>query len=82
MNAETDFHPDPAAKLIRMASEIAEFYAPYPQQEGAAAVARHINRYWTPKMREQFLAAAETKEIVLPPLLNEARKQIKTRKSN
>ena len=82
MNAEPDFHPDPAAKLIRMAREIAEFYAPYPQDEAATAIASHINRYWTPKMREQFLAAVETKEIVLPSLLNAARKQIKTRKSN
>ena len=78
MTAET--HADPAEKLIHMAGQIADFYAAYPATEAAASVAKHINQFWTPKMREQFLDATAQAGAELHPLLQEARTQIKRRK--
>jgi formate dehydrogenase subunit delta len=80
MNPETAVHADPAEKLIRMAHEIAEFFKSYPEDKAAASIANHINRYWTPKMREEFLAAAEEKGKLSPPPLDAARGAIKRKK--
>jgi formate dehydrogenase subunit delta len=79
---EMEAHAEAAqAKLIRMASEIADFFKFYPEEKAIAAIANHINRYWTPKMREEFLGASEKKETHLPRLLMEARGAIKRRKA-
>ena len=64
-------HPDPGEKLLHMAAQIAEFFQSYPMEQAAAGVARHINRYWTPRMREQFLTVAQA-ERDLAPLLRES----------
>jgi formate dehydrogenase subunit delta len=77
MNSETAIHEDPGEKLIRMAREIADFFKAYPEDKAAASIANHINRYWTPKMREQFLAAIEAPERTVPPLLLAAKGAIK-----
>jgi len=61
-------HPDPSAKLLHMAAQIAEFFQSYPMEQASAGVARHINRYWTPRMREQFLTAAQGEENLSPLL--------------
>ena len=44
------------AKLARMAHQIADFFRSYPQDEASRAVADHINHFWTPRMRADFLA--------------------------
>jgi formate dehydrogenase subunit delta len=80
MNSAAAAHGDPAEKLIRMAYEIAEFFKSYPEDRAAASIANHINRYWTPKMREEFLAAAEQKGKLSPPPLDAARGAIKRKK--
>jgi formate dehydrogenase subunit delta len=78
---ESETHAEAAqAKLIRMASEIADFFKFYPEDKAIAAVANHINRYWTPKMREEFLAAASQPGQSLPPLLVATRGLIKRKK--
>jgi len=77
MNSETAIHDDPGEKLIRMAREIADFFKAYPEDKAAALIAHHINRYWTPKMRRQFLAAIETPGRSFPPLLLAAKTGIK-----
>jgi formate dehydrogenase subunit delta len=78
MNTATALHGDPSEKLIRMAGEIAEFFKSYPEDKAAASIANHINRYWTPKMRTQFVTAAATPGRTLPPLLLAASAKIKT----
>jgi formate dehydrogenase subunit delta len=72
--------PDPAEKLFRMADEIAGFFKSYPEDQAADSLALHINRYWTPKMRAQFLAAMDAPDRTLPPLLQAARTKIKRSK--
>ncbi|GAC1456604.1 MAG: hypothetical protein PVS2B3_05020 [Steroidobacteraceae bacterium] len=46
--------------LVKMANEIGAFFAGTTDTAGAAAeVARHLNRYWEPRMRAQMLSYYE-----------------------
>ncbi len=59
--------------LIRMANQIAAFFAPYSEEEAVAGIADHIAKFWEPRMRRQLLAiAAEVKG--LDPLVARALK--------
>lgn len=46
---------DDRAKLARMARQIADFFRAYPEEQAAHAVADHINQFWTPRMRADYL---------------------------
>ena len=35
-------------KLVRMANQIADFFAPYPEEEAVAGMQQHIRSFWTP----------------------------------
>jgi formate dehydrogenase subunit delta len=65
-------HPDMAAKLRHMAGQIADFFKPYPEAEAVAAIADHINQFWTGRMRATFLTAFAGRPEELPPLLRGA----------
>ncbi len=81
MNIEKNIgHGDHGAGgLIRKAEEIADYFKAYPEERAVPAIADHINHFWTPKMREEFLAAAAEPGRVLPPLVAAARDKIKRR---
>ena len=49
--------------VVRMANQIAAFFAPYPRDEAVAGVAGHITSFWTPAMRARLKA--------LPPASDE-----------
>jgi formate dehydrogenase subunit delta len=74
-------HDDNKAKLLRMAREIADFFHAYPHDQAVESIAGHINKFWTPKMREDFLAAAAEPGLNLPPLVSAAREKVKRRKT-
>jgi len=40
--------------IVRMANQIATFFASQPEKEQVEGVARHINAYWEPRMRRQL----------------------------
>lgn len=42
--------------LVRMANQIAQFFAPYPPPEAVAGVAEHLEKFWTPAMRKELAA--------------------------
>ncbi len=42
------------AKLIRMANQIATFFASQPEDVRIEGVAAHINKFWEPRMRRRF----------------------------
>ncbi|MDT1061517.1 formate dehydrogenase subunit delta [Paracoccus sp. CPCC 101403] len=42
-------------KLIRMATQMAQFFESQPGGGAAEAVAAHINAFWTPRMRQDFV---------------------------
>ncbi len=41
--------------MVRMANQIAGFYHGYAEDEARAEIADHINRFWEPRMRDEFL---------------------------
>jgi formate dehydrogenase subunit delta len=71
---------DNKARLLRMAQEIADYFHAYPQEKAVESIASHINHFWTPNMREDFLAAADAPGQALTPLLQAARGGIKRKK--
>jgi formate dehydrogenase subunit delta len=40
--------------LVRMANQIADFYKPYPREEGVEGIAEHIVMFWEPRMRDKL----------------------------
>ena len=39
-------------KLVLMANQVAGFFQSYPEPDAAAGVARHLELFWTGRMRE------------------------------
>jgi formate dehydrogenase subunit delta len=62
------------AHLISMANSIGDFFAAYPDRaEASDEVARHIARFWEPRMRRTILAALDTPAVeTMQPLVAEA----------
>jgi formate dehydrogenase subunit delta len=54
-------------KLVRMANQIADFYAAMPEKEAIDGAATHLRRYWTPKMIRELVAFAEEGHAGLNP---------------
>ncbi len=46
------------ADLVRMANQIAHFFAPYPEPDGSDGVRDHLEHFWTPVMRRDLQAIA------------------------
>lgn len=40
--------------LIRMANQIAAFFAAYPEDEAVTATENHIRQFWDPRMRRRL----------------------------
>lgn len=58
-------------KLIRMANQIADFFRSQPDGDAAKAVARHLNDFWPPVMRQE-LQQALTGGAQADPLVEQA----------
>jgi formate dehydrogenase subunit delta len=58
-------------KLVRMANQIAAFYAPQGEQKAAAGVAKHLQDFWDPRMRSQILAHLDAGGDGLNPSVRE-----------
>ncbi len=66
---------NPNDKLVRMANQIAAFFRPYPEEEGIAGVHKHLEAFWSPKMRRDLEAYAEQAGDALNPLVHKALSQ-------
>ncbi len=64
-------------KLIHMANQIALFMESKPHAEGVEGVANHINDFWEPLMRGQFLALLDNGGAGLRPIVLEAAARVK-----
>lgn len=63
--------------LFRMANQVAQFFDVYPEEQGAAEVAKHLRAFWDPRMRRQFLDyAADQPDNDLHPLARLAVKRL------
>ena len=52
-------------KFARMANQIGDAHASLAAEQGAAAVASHIRKFWTPKMIAETLGALDAQQIHL-----------------
>ena len=59
-------------KLVRMANQIADFFAPYSEQEAIAGVQQHLKAFWTPRMRSDLIAFADAGGKGLKPSVTAA----------
>lgn len=55
--------------LIRMSSDIAAFFQPYPAEEAAEGVLDHFLKFWDPSMRTELVAIRRAGTAVLHPLV-------------
>jgi formate dehydrogenase subunit delta len=72
-----DHAADHLAKLAAMANQIGDFFKSYPDEEAVAAIADHINQFWTKRMREEFRTGFETDTAALSPLVRQARAKVR-----
>ena len=63
---------DQAGKLAAMAKQIADFFRPYPEEQATRSIAEHINKFWTRRMREEFLAIPDLHGGAVDPLVAKA----------
>ena len=45
-----------AETLVRMANQIALFFAPYPEADAIDGVRDHLMKFWDPAMRKELVA--------------------------
>jgi formate dehydrogenase subunit delta len=64
------------ANLISMANQIAEFYAPYTEEEAIDGVVTHIKSFWEPRMRAGLTAALEANPDAFNPHVAAAVKRL------
>jgi formate dehydrogenase subunit delta len=57
---------------VRMGNQIALQFANLPAPEAAAAIARHIENFWDPRMRRTIEALVAAGDESLEPLLVDA----------
>jgi formate dehydrogenase subunit delta len=57
---------------VRMGNQIALQFANLPAPEAAAAIARHIENFWDPRMRRDLEALVAAGDDSLEPLLVDA----------
>lgn len=67
--------------LVRMSTQIAQFFEPYPEKEAVAGVLEHLNSFWDPAMRHELVAIHETGTPPLHPLVARAVPQLTSRSS-
>ncbi|MGQ4274230.1 formate dehydrogenase subunit delta [Terrihabitans sp. B22-R8] len=63
---------DNTKTLVRMANQIAAFFAPYPEEEGVAGVHLHLHKFWSPVMRRDLAAHIEHGGEGLSPIVLQA----------
>jgi formate dehydrogenase subunit delta len=64
------------ADLVRMSTQIAQFFEPYPVEEAIVGVAEHLQGFWTPSMRHELVAIHTAGTPALHPLVAQAAARI------
>jgi formate dehydrogenase subunit delta len=60
------------ADLVRMANQIADFFAAYPDEEAVSGVADHLRSFWPPSMRNELFVVNVSGDATLHPLVQRA----------
>lgn len=59
-------------ELVRMSTQIAQFFEPYPQADAIAGVQDHLLKFWDPSMRTAIFALHKGGKSSLHPLVTQA----------
>jgi formate dehydrogenase subunit delta len=59
-------------KLVRMANQIADFFAPYPHVDQVAGVRRHLHAFWSSVMKRDLARHIKMGGEGLQPIVIEA----------
>jgi formate dehydrogenase subunit delta len=62
----------PDEKLVYMANQIGDFFRAQGEAKAVPAIADHINKFWDPVMREDFLRIAQNPDAKLHALVRNA----------
>ncbi|RUV90672.1 formate dehydrogenase [Mesorhizobium sp. M5C.F.Ca.IN.020.14.1.1] len=81
MSHDEDHITSTREKLVRMANQIAAFFHSKPREEGIAGVAEHINKFWEPRMRQQFFEMLDSGTENFDGLVGAASARIKRPKT-
>jgi formate dehydrogenase subunit delta len=54
-------------KLVRMANQIGDFFAPMEEEVATRGVANHLKRFWTPKMIGEIIGYLDAGQAGLNP---------------
>ena len=69
-------------KLVRMANQIGTFFQAMPDHaEAVEGIAQHLQKFWEPRMRREFLAALEAGHEETAGLMPIVREAVKSRKA-
>jgi formate dehydrogenase subunit delta len=69
-------------KLVKMANQIGDFFAPMPQDEATKGVATHLRRYWTPKMVREIMEHLDAGRDGLNPVAARGVRWLKEEKTH
>jgi formate dehydrogenase subunit delta len=59
-------------KTVRMANEVARYFAAYPRDVAVTEVRRHLEAFWPRRMRQDALAALERDPARFDPIAADA----------
>ncbi|MBB2487389.1 formate dehydrogenase subunit delta [Mitsuaria sp. WAJ17] len=70
------------AKLVRMANQIGTFFQAMPDHaEALDGIALHLQKFWEPRMRREFLGALEAGHADTASLLPIVREAVQARRA-
>lgn len=70
----------PTDDLVRMANQIAQFFAVYPDEDALDGVRDHLEKFWPPTMRKELIAIMDGLQLAegeLHPLVRRAAEQLR-----
>ena len=59
-------------RIVSMAKQIGDFFAPYPPERRTEGVRNHLRTYWDPRMREALFELIDAGSSELPQHIIEA----------
>ena len=54
-------------RILLMANQIGDFFAPYPPERPAEGIRNHLRTYWDPRMRDELLQYIDAGGAALAP---------------
>ncbi len=63
--------------MVRMANQIGTFFKSYGEAEALEGIAEHINKFWEPRMRQNFFAHLDKGGEGFDPLVVKAAEKVK-----